>query len=389
MTDPTMSNLRFGVFLAPFHALNENPTLMFERDLELIVLLDRLGFDEAWIGEHHSGGFETIAAPEMFIAAAARETRYIRLGTGVRALPYTHPFMIADSMVQLDHMTHGRAMFGVGPGALPSDAAQMGIDARQTRRMMHEALDVIIPLLEGKRVNAETDWFTLKEAKLQQASYTRPRMEMAVTTVRSPSGALLAGRYGLGLLTLGGYSDEALANHAKNWGIYTDTATTNGFKADRRKFRIAVQMHIAETKEQALKDIKFGVEQWGGYARDVLPLGPVPKDVTNVADFIVENRRAIVGTPDDVIREITRMQELSGGFGVVMFMCHDWADWAATQRSYELFARHVMPHFQGQFAGRQSSYDDAATRQPEFRAAATEGIAKATEDYEAGDKAPN
>ena len=386
MTDDAMTKLRFGVFLAPFHALNENPTLMFERDLELIMLLDRLGYDEAWIGEHHSGGFETIAAPEMFIAAAARETRHIRLGTGVRALPYTHPFMVADAMVQLDHMTHGRAMFGVGPGALPSDAAQMGIDARQTRRMMHEALDVIIPLLEGERVTAKTDWFTLDKAKLQHASYTRPRMEMAVTTVRSPSGALLAGRYGLGLLTLGGYSDDALANHAKNWGIYTETATANGFAADRRKFRIAVQMHIAETKEQALNDIKFGVEQWGGYARDVLPLGPVPKDVTNVADFIVDNRRAIVGTPDDVIREITRMQEKSGGFGTVMFMCHDWADWAATQRSYELFARHVMPHFQGQFAGRQSSYDDAATRQPEFRAAATEGIAKATEEYEAGDK---
>ena len=104
MSDTT---LRFGVFLAPFHALNENPTLLFERDLELMVLLDRLGYDEAWIGEHHSGGFETIAAPEIFIAAAARETRRIRLGTGVKSLPYTHPFMLADAMVQLDHMTRG------------------------------------------------------------------------------------------------------------------------------------------------------------------------------------------------------------------------------------------------------------------------------------------
>jgi limonene 1,2-monooxygenase len=386
MTDTAAANLRFGVFLAPFHALNENPTLMFDRDLELIMLLDRLGYDEAWIGEHHSGGFETIAAPEVFIAAAARETRHIRLGTGVRSLPYTHPFMVADAMVQLDHMTHGRAMFGVGPGALPSDAAQMGIDARHTRRMMNESLDVIIPLLEGERVSAKTDWFTLCNAKLQHASYTKPRMEMAVTSVRSPAGALLAGRYGLGLLTLGGYSDDALAAYAKNWGIYEETAAANGGEADRRKFRIAVQMHIAETNEQALKDISFGVQEWGFYARDVLPLGPVPKEVTNVAEFIVENRRAIVGTPDDAIREITHMQEGSGGFGVVMFMCHDWADWAATQRSYELFARHVMPHFQGQIAPRQTSYDDAAARQPEFRAAMTDGIAKATKEYEAGSK---
>ncbi|MBT5049143.1 MAG: LLM class flavin-dependent oxidoreductase [Rhodospirillaceae bacterium] len=375
---------RFGVFLAPFHALNENPTLMFERDLELIMLLDRLGYEEAWIGEHHSGGFETIAAPEVFIAAAARETRHIRLGTGVRSLPYTHPFMLADSMVQLDHMTRGRAMFGVGPGALPSDAAQMGIDARQSRRMMEEAIDVIIPLLEGKRVSAETDWFTLNDAKLQHASFTRPRMEMAVTSVRSPAGALLAGRYGLGLLSLGGQSDEALAAYAKNWALYEETAAANGQIADRGKFRIAAQMHISDTREQALKDIKFGVEEWGRYARDVLPLGPVPKDVENVADFIVESRRAIVGTPDDAIREIELMQEGSGGFGVVMFMCHDWADWEATRRSYELFARHVIPHFQGQFEGRRESYTAAAARQPEFRSAAADGVANATEKYESG-----
>ena len=380
MTD---AMLRFGVFLAPFHALNENPTLMFERDLELIMLLDRLGYDEAWIGEHHSGGFETIAAPEIFIAAAARETRHIRLGTGVKSLPYSHPFMVADAMVQLDHMTRGRVMFGVGPGALPSDAAQMGIDARQSRRMMEQAIDVIIPLLEGEKVSAATDWFRLENARLQHASYTRPRMEMAVTSIRSPAGALLAGRYGLGLLSLGGYSDDALAAYAKNWGIYAETAALHGHVADRARFRIAVQMHIAESRDQALKDIRFGVEQWGGYARDVLPLGPVPKEVTNVAEFIVESRRAIVGTPDDAIREIEHMQAGSGGFGVVMFMCHDWADWAATRRSYELFARHVIPHFQGQFTMRQNSYDDAAARQPEFRAAALDGIATATEKYEA------
>ena len=374
--------LRFGVFLAPFHALNENPTLLFERDLELIMLLDRLGYDEAWIGEHHSGGFETIAAPEVFIAAAARETRRIRLGTGVKSLPYVHPFMVADAMVQLDHMTRGRAMFGVGPGALPSDATQMGIDPRRTRRMMNESLDVIIPLLEGERVSAKTDWFTLDQAKLQHASFTRPRMEMAVTTIRSPAGALLAGRHGLGLLSLGGHSDEALAAYAHNWGIYEEAAAAQGRVADRGKFRIAVQMHIADTREQAMEDVRFGIDAWGGYARDVLPNQTVPKGVTDTREFIVESGRGIIGTPDDAIREIGRMQTGTGGFGVVLFMCHDWADWDATRRSYELFARHVVPHFQGQFGGRQTSYDEAARRQPEFRAAAMEGVAAAKAEYE-------
>jgi len=382
------TTLRFGVFLAPFHALNENTTLLFERDLELMTLLDRLGYDEAWVGEHHSGGFETIAAPEIFIAAAARETRHIRLGTGVKSLPYTHPFMLADAMVQLDHMTRGRAMFGVGPGALPSDATQMGIDPRRTRRMMNEALEVIIPLLEGERVSAKTDWFTLDNAKLQHDPFTRPRMEMAVTTIRSPAGALLAGRYGLGLLSLGGHSDDALAAYAKNWGIYEEAATGHGYVPDRRNFRIAIQMHIADSREQAMEDIRFGIDAWGNYARDVLPNMPIPKDVNDVRNFIVKSDRAIIGTPKDVIQVIERMQTETGGFGMVLFMCHDWADWDATQRSYELFARHVIPHFRNQLDSRKASYSNAAGRQPEFRAAALDAVAAAKAEYDKGTKVP-
>ena len=171
-----------------------SPTLFFQRDLELIDHLDRLGFDEAWIGEHHSGGYEMIGAPEVFIAAAAERTSRIRLGTGVKSLPLHHPFILASTMVQLDHMTRGRTMFGVGPGALPTDAAMFGIDTRDTRRMMGESLDIIMRLLAGERVTAETDWFRLDDAKLQLDSFTQPRMDMAVTNVRSPSGARAAGR---------------------------------------------------------------------------------------------------------------------------------------------------------------------------------------------------
>ena len=111
--------LRFGIFMAPFHPNGQNPTLALERDLELVEHLDRLGFDEAWIGEHHSAGYEIIASPELFIAAAAERTKHIRLGTGVVSLPYHHPFMMAQRIVQLDHITRGRVMLGVGPGALP------------------------------------------------------------------------------------------------------------------------------------------------------------------------------------------------------------------------------------------------------------------------------
>ena len=95
--------LKTGVFLAPFHALTENPLLALDRDMELLVHLDRLNYHEAWIGEHHSGGYEIIACPEMFIAAAAERTRHIRLGTGVVSLPYHNPFTVAGRMMQLDY----------------------------------------------------------------------------------------------------------------------------------------------------------------------------------------------------------------------------------------------------------------------------------------------
>src|SRR5437660_8853910 len=144
--------LRFGVFLAPFHPAGQNPTVALERDLELVTRLDELGFDEAWIGEHHSAGFEIIASPEVFIAAAAERTRHIRLGTGVSSLPYHHPLMLADRINQLDHMTRGRVMFGAGPGALVSDAFMMGIPVAKQRDRMDEALGVIIKLLRGEEV---------------------------------------------------------------------------------------------------------------------------------------------------------------------------------------------------------------------------------------------
>src|ERR1051325_8602196 len=148
----SVERLDFGIFLAPFHPVHENPSASLYRDFELIERLDKLGFDEAWIGEHHSGGFEVIASPEVFIAAAAERTRHIRFGTGVKSLPYHHPFIVAQTMAQLDHMTRGRVMFGAGPGALPSDAQMFGLKPVDQRPRMEESLECIVRLLRGETV---------------------------------------------------------------------------------------------------------------------------------------------------------------------------------------------------------------------------------------------
>src|ERR1700721_3588133 len=143
--------LGFGVFLAPHHPIGEHPTLQFQRDLELAQWLDELHHGEFWVGEHHSAGWETIASPEMFLVAAAERTKRIKLGTGVVSLPYHHPFNVAQGIVQLDHMTGGRAIFGSGPGALASDAHTLGIDPMTQRDRQDEAIAIIRRLFEAGR----------------------------------------------------------------------------------------------------------------------------------------------------------------------------------------------------------------------------------------------
>ena len=214
-----MSRLRFGTFLPPIHPVGENPALCLERDMATIQHLDALGYDEAWIGEHHSGGAELIASPELFIAVAAERTRNIRLGTGVSSLPYHHPLILADRLMLLDHLTRGRLIIGVGPGALPSDAFMMGIDPAKQRDMMEESLEAILLLLAGETVTMETDWFTLVKARLQLRPYQRPFPEVAVAAQVSPAGPRAAGRFGTGLLSIGATSAGGFDVLGIHWDV--------------------------------------------------------------------------------------------------------------------------------------------------------------------------
>ncbi len=366
--------LRFGIFLAPFHPVEENPTNALDRDMELVEHLDRLGYDEAWIGEHHSGGFEIIASPEVFIAAAVERTRHIRLGTGVVSLPYHHPFMTVDRMVQLDHQSRGRAMFGVGPGALVGDAFRMGIDPAHQRRRMNEALDAIMPLLAGESVTAKTDWFEMRECRMQLPCYSQPRIEMAVACARSPSGALAAGKHGLGMLSIGGTSDEALAHHADNWRICERTAAEHGKTVSRENWRVVTLAHIADTREQAFENVKFGLEQWARYFREIATFPIVPPEIDDAVAYLTENSMAVIGTPDDAARHIEKLLAGTGGFGAYLELAHNWADFEATKRHYELMSRHVAPRFQELNDLRRESYDYSHANREVFVGRAAEAV---------------
>ena len=361
-----MSRLRFGAFIAPFHPLDENPTLAIERDLDLVVLMDRLGYDEAWIGEHHSAGYELIASPELFIATVAERTRHIRLGTGVSSLPYHHPLMLADRINQLDHVTRGRVMFGVGPGALPSDAFMMGIPVAKQRDRMDEALDVLVPLLRGETVTANSEWFELNEARLQMRPYSRPSVEFAVASQVSPTGARAAGKHGAGLLSIGATSAGGFNALASNWAIAEEQAAVHGQAMNRAAWRLVGPMHVAPTREEARAEVRFGLEKWLYYFREVAALPLAPETGGDPVDQLIASGMAVVGTPDDAAAQIERLQTQSGGFGAFLMMDHNWADWSAKQRSYELIARYVAPRFQGLNENRTASLDWARENRPRF-----------------------
>jgi len=342
------AGLNFGIFLAPFHRIGDNPTLALGRDLDLLVALDTLGYDEAWIGEHHSAGWETIASPELIIAAAAERTKHIRLGSGVTSLPYHHPFLVAQRFVQLDHMTRGRTMMGCGPGALVSDAYMMGIEARTQRPRMEEALSAIMRLLacEGP-VTMKTDWFELREARLHLAPYTYPRFPISVASSTTPSGALAAARHGLGLISLGAGLPGGPQKLAEQWRMAEAEAEKHGQTMDRKDWRLVVNMHCAEDDERAMRDCRIGERmETESYFGEVLGRPP-----TRSEDPLGDGLRAgttLVGSPETVARGIERLNGFSeGGAGGVLFRAHEWADREQTLRSYELFARWVMPRFQG------------------------------------------
>ena len=376
--------LRFGVFLAPFHAAGQNPTLALHRDLALLEQLDRLGYDEAWVGEHHSAGWELIASPEVFLAAAAARTSRITLGTGVSSLPYHHPFLLADRMVLLDHLTRGRVRLGVGPGALPSDAFMLGIDPSRQREMMEEGLEAILALLTSPEpVTRTTDWFTLRDARLQLRPYQHPCFEVAVAAQISPAGPRTAGRFGAGLLSIGATSLGGFDALTAHWGIAEERAAAFGQTMDRSRWRLVGPMHIAPTEAEARADVAHGLADWVRYFREVaaLQLAPATDDTRELVDAMNASGFAVVGTPEMAIAQIERLQAQSGGFGAYLLMAHEWASPAATARSYELMAKEVFPRFQGSADAALASRDWAAANRPEFAGAAGAAVIKAVQDH--------
>ncbi len=378
--------LRFGIFLAPFHKPGINPTLALQNDIELIQWLDRCGYDEAWIGEHHSAGSEIIASPEIFIAAAAQHTKHIKLGTGVVSLSYHNPLWVAERIVMLDHLTRGRVMFGAGPGALPTDGTMIGLSQSQTRDLLEDSLGVIMHLLRSEEpISFKNDRWDLRDARLHLRPYSNPLFDVSAAAVASPAGPRLAGRHGIGLLSIGATTAAGFDALALHWDVMEEEARVHGQTVDRSKWRLVGLVHIAETKEQAYRDVEYGMEQWFHYFQAVaaFPQMAVPgNNIREMIDFVNESGFGAIGTPEMAVGQIERLQKQSnGGFGAYLMLAHNWADPQATKKSYELIARNVMPHFQGHYRPTMDAAARAEKLRPELAETHMKAVETMTEKY--------
>lgn len=379
-----MPRLNFGAFLAPHHPIGEHPLLQFRRDLDLVEQLDKLGYDEFWCGEHHSSGWEMIASPEMFLAAAGERTKRIRLATGVVSLPYHHPFNVAQRMVQLDYMTGGRVIFGSGPGALASDAHTLGVDPMLLRDRQDEAIGIIRRLFAGERVTEKSDWFTLNDAALQLLPL-QEEMPFAVASQISPSGMTLAGKHGIGIISIGSLSNEGLNALPTQWGFAESAAARHGKTVDRKNWRVLLSWHIAETREKARAEARDGLlRHHNEYITATLQRPgakpfKTPDQAVDVTAFS-DGAAATIGTPDDLVQRIKEVLAISGGFGTVVGFVHDWANPENTARSWDMVARYVVPEINGYLAGLRKSREFVATNREYFDRAKAAVMSKITEN---------
>jgi len=367
--------IKVGIFSPPHHPNREDVTLTMQRDFKLVEWLDELGYSEYWVGEHHSGGMQIYSSPELFIAAAAERTHRIKLGAAVISLPYHNPLTVAGRIVQLDHQTRGRAMFGFGPGALSSDAHMLGVSVARSREQLVQGIDTVVRLLDGETITETTDWYTLRDAHVHIQPYTRPRPQLAVASARTPVGAMTAGRYNTALLC----ANAGQVNNA--YRIACESAAEHGGAFDRSNLRVVGSFHLADTREEARKAVQYGWDDYVEYLNIMRPPNPNDKNAAASIEQVIGQRGGIVGTVDDAIEALEKLWEDTGGFGTLLLIGAQWMEHEAQKRSYELFMRYVLPRFTGQNRRREQSMQwmkDNAVRFGEIRDQASDEAMKST-----------
>jgi limonene 1,2-monooxygenase len=205
----------------------------------------------------------------------------------------------------------------------------------------------------------------MRDARTHLLPFTQPHPEVCVASAVTPSGGRLAGRYGLGMLCVAAGERAGFDALDANWQVACEIAAEDGREMDRSRLRCVVNMHLAESREQAVADVRYGCEEFIRYFNNNQPRFDVPEGADYV-QWVLDNDIAVVGTPDDAIARIERLYAKQGDFGCVLLQITNWADWPALKRSLELYAHYVIPHFSGVSRNRVASYHWVTENQAEL-----------------------
>lgn len=370
-----MTDLDFGVFTMPEHYPWENWNLSYDRDIEEAVLAEDLGFDEYYIGEHHTGGYENVPVPEYMLAKMSAVTDRIKLAPGTVNLPYHDPFLVAERLAFLDQLTDGRLMYGYGGGGLPSDLEMFGV-GDEKREMMDEAIDIIQTYTQAEEPTSYDGEFWQYDDRIIQVPPYQESPDEVIAGLTTLDSYEQAGREGMYSLSVYFTPLEAPDNPAApDLGDHGD-ALERGAKAAgrdpqeaRENWRIVREVYVSDSKEQALEDIRDGVEKSYSYLIE-LGLGALMKedeerpDEDLTLEWMAENIPWIIGSPEDCIRQIKALQEETGGFGGLIINSRDWVTSEKWERSLELFAREVMPAFKSNLGPRDWSKENVGYSAP-------------------------
>ena len=351
-----------GFFTMPLHPPGSDLTKTLDDDLDQIVTLDRLGYKEAWIGEHFTAEWENIPAPDLFIAKALALTENIVLGTGVTCMPNHNPFMVANRIAQLDHMAHGRFNWGVGSGGFPGDFDVFGFDPKtgEQRGMTRDALELVLQLWDDPKpgLYEHKHWrFTIPEPdddigqRFHIKPFQRPHPPIGVAGVSPKSDTLvLAGERGWLPMSSSLVPAATLKTH---WEAVEEGAKRTGQTPDRSSWRIAREVYIADTAKEARRDALHGTlaRDFEGYFLTLLSktkmigrlkTDPDMPDSEITTEYLADNIW-VVGSPDDVAEKLLNLYQAVGGFGVLLAMAHEWQPRDKWLRSMTLLVQEVLP----------------------------------------------
>jgi alkanesulfonate monooxygenase SsuD/methylene tetrahydromethanopterin reductase-like flavin-dependent oxidoreductase (luciferase family) len=354
-----------GIFMMPLHPPQRPVADTYKEDADKIILADKLGFDEAWVGQHYTCTSEPIASPLMFMAALINQTKRIKFGTGVINLPCHHPAVVAAELAQFDHMSQGRLLFGIGPGSLATDFALFKVtEGKEREDRMLESVDMIQKIwtqdppydLQGKHysITIDNDIHAHLGTGFMPKPFQKPMPPIAMS-VMSPnsSSARRAAMRGWSMMSANFVSAYILGTH---WQKYIEGCDAIGAKPDPTKWRVAPNVLVARTDEEAkefLQDTRCSQRFFFDYLWQALRLAnytvilkadpDMPdKDVT--LDIMLEDM-VISGSPKTVAEKLVALREKIGPFQGLMLGATDWegVNRVREENSMTLLATEVVP----------------------------------------------